>query len=38
MCAKNADFEEARKMGSAVSYAFFIWEKGYKGPTTLDWI
>jgi DNA polymerase-3 subunit alpha len=30
--------EEARKMGSAVSYAFFIWEKGYKGPTTLDWI
>ena len=38
MCAKNGDFEEARKMGSAVSYAFFVWEKGYKGPTILDWI
>ena len=38
MCAKNADFVEARKMGSAVSYAFFIWEKGYKGNTILDWI
>lgn len=38
MCAKNADFEEARKMGSAVSYAFFIWEKGYKGQTIIDWI
>lgn len=38
MCAKNADFEEARKMGSAVSYAFFVWERGYKGRTILDWI
>lgn len=38
MCAKNADFDEARKMGSAVSYAFFVWEKGYKGQTILDWI
>jgi hypothetical protein len=38
MCAKNADFDEARKMGSAVSYAFFIWEKGYKGYTIIDWI
>lgn len=38
MCAKNADFDEARKMGSAVSYAFFVWEKGYKGNTIVDWI
>ena len=38
MCAKNGDFVEARKMGSAVSYAFFIWEKGYKGNVMLDWI
>lgn len=38
MCAKNGDFVEARKMGSAVSYAFFLWEKGYNGPTMLDWI
>lgn len=38
MCAKNADFDAARKQGSAVSYAFFVWEKGYRGPTILDWI
>lgn len=38
MCAKNGDFEEARRQGSAVSYAFFVWEKGYKGHTIVDWI
>lgn len=38
MCAKNGDFEEARKIGSAVSYAFFVWEKGYRGKTEIDWI
>ena len=24
--------------GSAVSYAWWIWQKGYAGSTTLDWI
>lgn len=38
LCAKNGDFVEARKQGSAVSYAFFIWEKGFKGQTVIDWI
>ena len=38
MCAKNGDFEEARKMGSAVAYAFFVWEKGYRGSCMIDWI
>lgn len=38
MCAKNADFVEAKKQGSAVSYAFFIWERGFKEQTTIDWI
>ena len=38
-CAKNGDFEYMRKyVGNAVSYAWFVWEKGYKGPTTIDWI
>jgi hypothetical protein len=23
--------------GSAVAYAWFIWEKGYKGKTVIDW-
>lgn len=34
-CAMNGKFEEMK--GSAVSYAWFIWEKGYKGKTQLEW-
>lgn len=35
-CAKNGDFEV---MGSsAQAYAWFIWEKGYKGDTIVRWI
>ena len=38
LCAKNGDFEKMIKGGgSAVAYAWFIWEKGYKGPTTVRW-
>lgn len=35
-CAKNADFHNAPS--SAVSYAWWIWVKNHRGPTTLDWI
>ena len=39
MCAKNAKFEEMKAGGgSAVAYAWYIWEKGFKGKTTIDWI
>ena len=40
LCAKNAEFEDARKnLGAgAQAYAWFVWQKGYKGSTTLDWI
>ena len=39
MCAKNGDFETIRKNGgSAVAYAWYVWEKGYKGQTTIKWI
>jgi hypothetical protein len=31
---KNDDFNH----GSAVSYSWFVWEKGYEGPTQLRWI
>lgn len=34
-CAKNADF--ASGGGSAVAYAWYIWEKGYKGDTVVRW-
>lgn len=33
-CAKNGSF----KGSSAVCYAWFIWEKGYKGQTVIDWL
>ena len=39
LCAKNALFAEMQAAGgSAVSYAWWVWRKGYKGRTTLDWI
>lgn len=38
-CAKNGDFETYKKgVGTAVAYAWFVWEKGYTGKTTVDWI
>lgn len=38
-CAKNGDFETYKQgVGTAVAYAWYIWEKGYKGKTTVGWI
>lgn len=38
-CAKNGDFETYKKgVGTAVAYAWYIWEKGFKGQTTVGWI
>lgn len=38
-CAMNGHFEGLRTTGgSAVAYAWYVWEKGYKGPTTVKWI
>lgn len=39
LCAKNGDFEGMIKGGGGVlSYAWFVWEKGYKGDTIVRWI
>ena len=39
LCAPNGDFEHATKNGgSAVAYAWFVWEKGYTGLPQVDWI
>ena len=35
-CAKNGDFITYNS--SALSYAWFVWEKGYKGETIIRWI
>lgn len=34
-CAPNGDFAKA---GSALAYAWYIWEKGFTGKPTIDWI
>lgn len=36
ICAKNGNFGEFKS--SAICYAWFVWEKGYKGDTTIKWI
>lgn len=35
-CAKNGDFD--RYPSGAVAYAWFVWEKGYKGKPVIKWI
>lgn len=35
-CARNGKFNNYES--SAVCYAWFIWEKGYKGQPVIDWI
>lgn len=38
-CAKNGDFSWLRTTGgSPVAYAWYVWEKGYKGDTIVKWI
>ena len=34
-CAMNGDFDSIGS--SAIAYAWFVWEKGYKGPTEIKW-
>lgn len=36
LCAKNGCFNH--KDGSAVAYAWFVWEKGFKGDPIIKWI
>lgn len=38
LCAKNGEFQKMRDGGgSAVAYAWFVWEKGYRGNTIVKW-
>jgi len=37
-CAKDAEFERMKAGGgSAIAFAWFIWEKGYSGSTQVKW-
>lgn len=39
LCAKNGEFQRMRDGGgSAVSYAWYVWRKGFKGDTVIKWI
>lgn len=39
LCAKNAKFDEMiAGGGSAVAYAWYVWEKNFKGETIIKWI
>ena len=39
LCAKNGEFDKMRQGGgSAVAYAWFVWEKGGKGEPIIRWI
>lgn len=35
-CAKNGDFDSYKS--SAMAYAWFVWEKGFTGKPTIEWI
>lgn len=37
-CALGGDFKTTPKHGGAVAYGWYIWEKGFTGKTTIDWI
>ncbi len=38
-CAKNGDFEALKQSGGgAIAYAWFVWEKGSKERTQIEWI
>lgn len=38
-CAKNGDFDKYGKgVGTAVAYAWYVWQKGYTGDTIIKWI
>lgn len=37
-CAKNGEFEKYKNgVGTAIAYAWLVWEKGYKGEPVVRW-
>lgn len=38
VCAKNGKFEHMRKIGSAVAYAMYVWDKKNTGDTVIRWV
>lgn len=36
-CAKNGDFAKAKE-ANAICFAWYVWEKGWRGDTVVKWI
>lgn len=37
-CARNGEFEKFKNgTGTAIAYAWYVWEKGYKGDSIVRW-
>ena len=37
-CSKTGEFNKDGNIGSAICYAWYIWEKGFKGDPIIRWI
>jgi hypothetical protein len=37
-CYRNGEVENFKHKSSTVAYAWFVWEKGYKGKPEIEWI
>jgi len=37
-CSKDGEFNSDGNTGSAICYAWYVWEKGFSGEPTLRWI
>jgi len=37
-CAKNGRFDLMKGRGSAIAYAWFVWQKGFTGQPVIGWI
>lgn len=39
LCAKNAEFQKMKDGGgSAIAYAWYVWEKGFAGKSEVEWL
>ena len=37
-CSKTGEFDENGNTGSAICYAWYVWEKGFQGDPIIKWI
>lgn len=37
-CAKQGDFEAESETGGQVAYCWYVWQKGFQGPTEFHWM